>query len=74
MPASILFFRIYKSLISPILAVFFFPYGQCRFYPSCSEYAKGSVKKYGVTKGVRLGALRVLRCNPWSSGGLDLVP
>ncbi len=47
----------------------FFPYGYCKFQPSCSEYAKQSVKKYGVLWGGLKAFWRVLRCNPWSKGG-----
>lgn len=45
----------------------------CRFYPTCSEYAKSAVEKHGVLKGIFLGALRILRCNPWTAGGHDPV-
>lgn len=45
----------------------------CRFVPSCSEYSYEAVKKYGVIKGLWFGFKRVLRCNPWSKGGIDLV-
>lgn len=68
------FFLIYKAFISPALSALFFPYGQCRYWPSCSEYAKGSVEKYGIFKGAALGALRLFRCHPWVKGGVDLVP
>jgi len=45
----------------------------CRFSPSCSEYVYLAVEKYGVVKGLRLGIKRVVRCNPWSKGGIDLL-
>jgi len=45
----------------------------CRFIPSCSEYCYEAVEKYGVIKGLFLGFKRVLRCNPLSKGGIDLV-
>ncbi|HOZ81057.1 MAG TPA: membrane protein insertion efficiency factor YidD [Candidatus Woesebacteria bacterium] len=45
----------------------------CRFVPSCSEYTYLAVEKYGVIKGLWLGFKRVMRCNPWSKGGIDLV-
>lgn len=43
----------------------------CRFYPSCSEYARQAVKKYGLAKGLARGLVRVAKCNPWSAGGVD---
>ncbi len=49
------------------------PYGFCRYYPTCSEYAKQSIKKHGAGKGVLLSFWRILRCNPWSKGGFDPV-
>jgi putative membrane protein insertion efficiency factor len=58
----------YQRLISPLL-------GQnCRFYPSCSQYAKEAVLKHGVLRGVQLAAQRIVRCNPWNPGGVDFVP
>lgn len=49
----------------------FYPHGYCRFYPSCSEYTARAIKKYGVFRGYGKGFFRVLRCTPWSSGGVD---
>ena len=45
----------------------------CRFTPSCSEYAVQAVRRYGVLRGVVLAGWRLLRCNPWSHGGVDFV-
>ena len=45
----------------------------CRFIPSCSEYTYEAVDKYGIAKGLTMGFWRVLRCNPLSKGGVDLV-
>jgi len=44
----------------------------CRFYPTCSEYAILAIEKYGVLKGVLKAVWRVLRCNPFSRGGIDM--
>ena len=41
---------------------------RCKYYPTCSEYTKQAIQKYGVGKGVRLGITRILRCNPFSKG------
>jgi uncharacterized protein len=45
----------------------------CRFRPTCSEYTKQAIDKYGFLKGSILGAKRILRCHPWSEGGWDPV-
>ena len=44
---------------------------KCKFYPSCSEYTKQAILKYGCLKGCFLGMKRILRCNPFSKGGYD---
>ncbi len=44
---------------------------KCKFYPTCSEYTKQAIKKYGVLKGLKLGIVRILKCNPFSKGGYD---
>ncbi|MDO9575370.1 MAG: membrane protein insertion efficiency factor YidD [bacterium] len=64
----IIFLNIYQKMVSPL-----FP-PSCRFYPTCSEYTKGAILKYGVFKGIVLGIQRVLRCNPFSRGGYDPIP
>jgi len=45
----------------------------CKFYPTCSEYTKQAIEKYGVIKGSWLGFCRIIRCNPFSKGGCDLL-
>ena len=47
---------------------------RCRYYPSCSQYCLDAVRQRGVLVGLVLAAWRVLRCNPWSLGGVDPVP
>ena len=44
---------------------------RCKFYHTCSEYTKQAIEKYGVLKGSMLGAVRILKCNPFSKGGYD---
>ena len=44
---------------------------KCKFYPTCSEYTKQAIIKYGAIKGSCLGIYRILRCNPFSKGGYD---
>jgi len=68
---SILF---YQKTISPDHGFFSYP-GQarvCRYWPSCSEYALAVILKYGLFKGLIKVGWRVLRCNPFSKGGIDL--
>ncbi|MFA6322178.1 MAG: membrane protein insertion efficiency factor YidD [Candidatus Buchananbacteria bacterium] len=48
-----------------------FPYGYCRFYPTCSEYGYQAIEKYGVIRGGFLALWRIMRCNPWNRGGFD---
>jgi len=48
-----------------------YPFGYCRYTPTCSEYAKESVSKHGVVLGGVKALWRVFRCNPWSKGGWD---
>lgn len=44
---------------------------KCKYYPTCSEYTKQAIEKYGFFKGVWLGTIRILKCNPFSKGGYD---
>ena len=59
--------RAYKWAISPLLLP------ACRFVPTCSEYAMEAVERHGVVRGGFMAAWRLLRCNPFSRGGLDPV-
>ncbi|MCW2949078.1 MAG: hypothetical protein JWN41_91 [Thermoleophilia bacterium] len=47
---------------------------RCRYHPSCSTYALTAVRRHGVFLGAVLSVWRILRCNPWSAGGVDHVP
>ena len=58
--------RLYQLTISRLL-----PANTCKYHPSCSEYAVLAIRKHGVFKGVALAGWRLLRCNPWSMGGVD---
>lgn len=60
--------KFYKKFISPL-----FP-PCCKYYPTCSSYALEAVKKFGFFRGGWLAVWRILRCNPWSMGGIDYVP
>jgi uncharacterized protein len=46
----------------------------CKYYPSCSSYAIGALKEFGIVRGTLLAGWRLLRCNPWSHGGVDYPP
>nr|WP_236683784.1 membrane protein insertion efficiency factor YidD [Demequina flava] len=60
--------RLYQVTISPILGP------RCKYYPSCSHYGLDAVRVHGALIGPVLAAWRILRCNPWSHGGIDDVP
>ncbi|MCK4597327.1 membrane protein insertion efficiency factor YidD [bacterium] len=64
---AILAIKIYQSVFSPI-----FP-ASCRFYPTCSQYTIEALTKYGILKGILCSARRIIRCNPFNSGGYDPV-
>jgi uncharacterized protein len=57
--------RLYQWLLSPLLGK------RCRFYPSCSEYFIGAVRKYGAISGTLRGIWRICRCHPFHPGGYD---
>lgn len=59
--------RSYQTIIRPILP------NSCRFHPSCSEYTRQSIEKYGPIKGFFYGIRRISRCHPWNPGGYDPV-
>jgi len=71
----ILIIGIYQKTLSPDHGWFSFRYpgGFCKYQPDCSEYAKQAIEKKGAFKGIVLSFWRVLRCNPFSKGGLDEV-
>lgn len=60
----------YKKYISPVFCYFGI---HCKYYPTCSEYARQAIKKYGAFKGIFLSLKRFLKCNPFSKGGYDPV-
>ena len=66
--------RVYQKTISPDhgWTKKVFPQGYCRYYPTCSEYGYQVIKKRGVLLGVPLALWRIVRCNPFSRGGVDL--
>jgi putative membrane protein insertion efficiency factor len=70
----IFFINIYQKTLSPDHGPLraHYPHGFCKYYPSCSEYTKQSVEKHGIY-GLYLGFLRIIKCNPFSKGGIDLA-
>ena len=70
----LLLIRLYQKTISPDHGWFKgrFPYGYCRYYPTCSEYGYQVIKKDGLIVGSIKIVWRILRCNPWSKGGIDM--
>ncbi|MBR1663092.1 MAG: membrane protein insertion efficiency factor YidD [Ruminococcus sp.] len=60
--------RLYQKFISPLTGA------HCRYYPTCSHYAVTALKKHGFIKGGILSVWRIMRCNPFSKGGVDYVP
>ncbi len=66
--ALVAFIVAWRAIISPL-------YGNiCRFHPSCSAYGLRAVQQWGLFRGGALTVWRILRCNPWSRGGIDDVP
>jgi uncharacterized protein len=57
--------RGYQRLLSPLLPA------RCKYHPSCSQYALDALREYGLFRGLMLAGWRLLRCNPWSHGGVD---
>ena len=59
--------NLYKYLISPLLG------NNCRFLPTCSEYTKEAIIKFGLIKGISLGLKRIIKCHPWGKSGHDPI-
>jgi putative membrane protein insertion efficiency factor len=64
----LLIIKFYQIIISPLLP------SACRYSPTCSEYTKLSLIKYGIIKGSILSFKRIIKCNPWGGKGFDPVP
>jgi putative membrane protein insertion efficiency factor len=59
--------RLYQRFVSPAIPQ------RCKYHPSCSQYSVTAVREYGILRGLVLSAWRLLRCNPWSHGGVDFA-
>jgi putative membrane protein insertion efficiency factor len=66
--ALLLMLRGYQYAIRPLLGA------NCRFYPSCSDYAREAIDRHGAAKGCWMAMRRVVRCHPYHPGGYDPVP
>ena len=66
--AAIFPIKLYQRYISPGIRP------RCKYYPTCSAYAVTAVERYGVVVGGAMALWRLLRCNPFSKGGIDYVP
>ncbi|HEY7788307.1 MAG TPA: membrane protein insertion efficiency factor YidD [Casimicrobiaceae bacterium] len=60
--------RAYQYVVRPMLGA------NCRFYPSCSDYARDAIARHGAWRGAWLASRRIGRCHPWHPGGYDPVP
>jgi putative membrane protein insertion efficiency factor len=65
--AAIAAVHVYRWTLGPFAA------GSCKYHPSCSQYALDALRTYGFARGSILAGWRLLRCNPWSHGGVDFV-
>ena len=65
---AVFLIRFYQLAVSPYLP------SQCRYLPTCSEYALEVLKRYGLRLGCYLAFKRILRCHPWAKGGWDPIP
>ena len=57
--------RVYQLVLSPLLG------NRCKYHPTCSQYAIDALREHGFVRGTVLAGWRLLRCNPWSHGGVD---
>ncbi len=62
------FLTVYRVAVRPVLG------RNCRFFPSCSDYANEALSRHGAARGSWLAVKRIIRCHPWHAGGFDPVP
>jgi uncharacterized protein len=69
----VFFIQLYQKTFSPDHGFLkgLFPHGYCKYHPTCSNYGKESIKKDGLIRGIPKTIWRIIRCNPWSDGGVD---
>lgn len=66
--------KLFISLINFYQSLPLHSHSRCRFIPTCSEYTKIAIERFGVFKGTILGIKRILRCHPFGKTGIDMVP
>jgi uncharacterized protein len=66
---AVLIVRGYRGIVSPLVPRTVG--GRCKYHPSCSQYALDALREFGLVRGTILAAWRLLRCHPWSHGGVD---
>ena len=66
---AVLLIRGYRAVVSPLIPQTIG--GRCKYHPSCSQYALDALREFGFVRGAVLAGWRLLRCNPWSHGGVD---
>jgi uncharacterized protein len=66
---AVLAVRAYRLFLAPLVPRT--AGGRCKYHPSCSQYALDALREFGFARGLLLAAWRLLRCNPWSRGGVD---
>ena len=64
----ILIIKFYRLFLSPLLG------NNCRFYPTCSNYALQALKRYSTFYAIKIIIIRLFKCNPWGGSGIDLLP
>ena len=65
---------VYQAVLSPLKLFFFGAAASCRFHPTCSGYARDSLRRHGLVIGMGLAVWRLLKCHPFHPGGFDPVP
>ena len=65
---SLILIKLYQRILSPLIGK------QCRFYPSCSQYAHDAIEHHGIISGGWLAIQRLLKCHPFNPGGIDTIP
>jgi putative membrane protein insertion efficiency factor len=68
---AVLLVRGYRKLFSPFVGATTLGNPRCKYHPSCSAYALEAYREFGFVRGTVLAVWRLLRCNPWSHGGVD---